>query len=135
MADELLAHLEGTGVMGLGLAVGPLRRPFAAESPLLDPADWEGARFRVFNSPVQADAVRALGGTPANLYADWINEIKAGTLRGAELDIAGYAPDSCRSGTSVGTAVGSIPDETGPARRHLPSRHHSGRCRGRGYLE
>jgi TRAP-type C4-dicarboxylate transport system substrate-binding protein len=52
VADKLLAKLEGTGVLGLDLAVGPLRRPFAAEAPLLGPEDWAGATFRVYNSPV-----------------------------------------------------------------------------------
>ena len=35
VAEDLLDQLEGSGVTGLGLAVGPLRRPFAAEAPLL----------------------------------------------------------------------------------------------------
>ena len=45
--------------------------------PLLGPEDWKGARFRVYNSPVQADAVRALGGTPANLGFGWVDEVHA----------------------------------------------------------
>lgn len=88
---ELLQHLDGSGVVGLGLAVGPLRRPFAAEAPLLSPEDWQGVRFRSYNSPVQADAVRALGGEPVNLGIDWSDELKAGRLRGVEFDVAGYA--------------------------------------------
>ena len=34
VADKVLARLDGSGVVGLGLAVGPLRRPFAAKDPL-----------------------------------------------------------------------------------------------------
>src|SRR6185312_7028141 len=78
------------GVVGLGLTVGPLRRPFAAKTPLLGPDDWKGIKFRVFNSPVQGDAVRALGATPADLSFSFIDQIKAGTLRGAEFDISQY---------------------------------------------
>ena len=59
VADTVLSRLEGTGVVGLSLAVGPLRRPFAAGEPLLGPEDWQGARFRAFNSPVQADTIAA----------------------------------------------------------------------------
>ena len=55
IAATLLHELDGSGVVGLGLAVGPLRRPFASEAALLGPEDWHGARFRAFNSPVQAD--------------------------------------------------------------------------------
>jgi TRAP-type C4-dicarboxylate transport system substrate-binding protein len=90
VAGKLLGRLDGTGVVGLGLTVGPLRRPFAAKAPLLGPGDWKGVRFRVFNSPVQGDAVRALGATPADLSFSFIDQIKAGTLRGAEFDIPQY---------------------------------------------
>lgn len=90
IADELLRRLEGSGVVGLGLSVGPLRRPFASEAPLLGPEDWEGIRFRVFNSPIQADAVQALGGEPVNMGFDWLDEVEAGNLRGAEFDVAQY---------------------------------------------
>jgi TRAP-type C4-dicarboxylate transport system substrate-binding protein len=91
VGDQLLAQLDGTGVVGLALAVGPLRRPFAAETPLLGPGDWEGATFRVYNSPVQTDAVRLLGATPVDLGFGWIDEMQAGRLRGVEFDIAQYA--------------------------------------------
>jgi TRAP-type C4-dicarboxylate transport system substrate-binding protein len=91
VADKLLEQLDGTGIVGLDLAVGPLRRPFAAEAPLLRPADWAGATFRVYNSPVQTDAVRLLGATPVNLGLGWIDEVRAGRLRGVEFDIAQYA--------------------------------------------
>lgn len=90
VAGKLLGRLDGTGVVGLGLTVGALRRPFAAKTPLLGPGDWKGVRFRVFNSPVQADAVRALGATPVNLSFSFIDELKAGTLQGAEFDIPQY---------------------------------------------
>lgn len=93
VADALLARLDGTGTgtVGLGLAVGPLRRPFAAQKPLLTPADWQGVTFRVFNSPVQSETVTALGATPVNLGFKWIDEVIAGRLRGAEFDVAQYA--------------------------------------------
>jgi TRAP-type C4-dicarboxylate transport system substrate-binding protein len=90
VAGKLLGRLDGTGVVGLGLTVGPLRRPFAAKAPLLGPDDWKGIKFRVFNSPVQGDAVRALGATPADLSFSFIDQLKAGTLRGAEFDISQY---------------------------------------------
>lgn len=90
VADQLLARLKGSGVVGLSVAVGPLRRPFAAEAPLLGLEDWAGTPFRVYNSPVQDEAVRALGATPVNVGYTWIDDVQAGTLRGAEFDIAQY---------------------------------------------
>jgi TRAP-type C4-dicarboxylate transport system substrate-binding protein len=90
IAETVLSRLEGTGIVGLNLAVGPLRRPFAGGEPLLGPEDWQGARFRAYNSPVQADAVTALGGEPVNIGFGWLDEVAAGNLRGAEFDIAQY---------------------------------------------
>jgi TRAP-type C4-dicarboxylate transport system substrate-binding protein len=87
VAADLLSQLNGTGVKGLGLAVGPLRRPFAAHGPLLSLADWKGVTFRSFNSPIQADAIRALGATPLTAANDWVDQIEAGNLRGVEFDI------------------------------------------------
>ncbi|MFD8303047.1 TRAP transporter substrate-binding protein [Streptomyces sp. NPDC059690] len=90
VAKEYLARLKGTGIVGLGLAAGGLRRPFAAKAPLLSPADFKGIRFRDYNSPVQAEALRALGATPVDLGYDFGDQIKSGALRGSEFDIAQY---------------------------------------------
>jgi hypothetical protein len=90
VADQLLSRLEGSGVVGLSLAVGPLRRPFAAEAPLLSLGDWAGTPFRVYNSVIQDAAVRALNATPVNVGYTWVDDVRGGTLRGAEFDIAQY---------------------------------------------
>jgi TRAP-type C4-dicarboxylate transport system substrate-binding protein len=91
VAGELLARLDGTGIVGLGLAVGPLRRPFAAKAPLLAPEDWAGIPFRTYGSPVQHDVVAALGATPVDSGQYWVDELLAGRLRGAEFNIGQYA--------------------------------------------
>lgn len=90
VADDLLSRLEGTGVRGLGLAVGPLRRPFAAEAPLLGLEDWTGQPFRSFNSPVQDAAIVALGAEPVAAGSAWTSLVSSGDLRGLEFDIAQY---------------------------------------------
>lgn len=106
-ASELaLASLEGTGVVGLGLVVGPLRRPFAAGAPLLDPDDWAGERFRSYNSPVQHKTIQALGAEPVDLGIDWIDEIPSGRLRGIEFDIAQYHANGLT--TEVGYATANV---------------------------
>ncbi|MEP6660847.1 MAG: hypothetical protein ABJD24_13110 [Acidimicrobiales bacterium] len=91
IAQDILGRLKGSGVAGLSLAVGPLRRPFAGGGPLLNPTDWKGIRFRTFNSPVQDAFVKALGATPVQQGFDWPDAVVAGSLRGAEFDIAQYA--------------------------------------------
>ncbi len=88
IAKELLEQLDGTGIKGLGLAVGPLRRPFAKGEPLLGPEDWQGISFRSFNSPVQDDTIEALGANPIHMSFEWPDEIEAGRLHGAEFDVA-----------------------------------------------
>lgn len=105
VAADLLKQLDGSGVVGLGLAVGPLRRPFASRSALLGPADWQGAQFRAFNSPVQADAIRAIGATPVNMGGNWNDAVAAGNLRGAEFDIAQYAANG---GGAAGYVTGNV---------------------------
>jgi TRAP-type C4-dicarboxylate transport system substrate-binding protein len=87
VGEMLLASLEGTGVKGLSLGVGPLRRPFASDAPLLGPEDWVGQTFRVFNSPVQSAAVEALGGTPEVASFSWLDKVREGSMRGAEFDV------------------------------------------------
>jgi TRAP-type C4-dicarboxylate transport system substrate-binding protein len=90
LAQTLLARLDGSGVEGLGLAVGPLRRPFSATGPLLGPEDWVGMTFRSYNSSVQDAAVRAWGGTPLHVGEKWDTEVDTGELDGVELDVAQY---------------------------------------------
>ncbi len=104
VAADLLAQLDGSGIKGLALAVGPLRRPFAAQAPLLGVQDWKGITFRSFNSPVQADTIRALGATPVNVGSDWVDPIAAGTLRGVEFDIVQYASNDSGSAAPFVTA-------------------------------
>jgi TRAP-type C4-dicarboxylate transport system substrate-binding protein len=87
---DALAALKGTGLVGLSLLVGPLRRPFAASAPLMEPKDWQGTPFRVYGSLLQTAAVTALGGVPVPASFDWVDKVGAGTLRGLEFDIAQY---------------------------------------------
>jgi TRAP-type C4-dicarboxylate transport system substrate-binding protein len=90
VAKDLLAQLNGTGVVGLGLAAGPLRRPFAAKGPLLEPDDWNGITFRAFNSPVQDATIHDLGGSPVDLGFNWVDDIASGKVQGSEFDIPLY---------------------------------------------
>jgi TRAP-type C4-dicarboxylate transport system substrate-binding protein len=91
-AELALEQLNGSGVVGLGLAVLDLRRPFAVDAPLLEPANWQGIRFRSYHSPVQADTISALGGEPVDLSFSWVDEVNAGRLDGAESGVLGGTP-------------------------------------------
>lgn len=103
-AERALAALDGSGVAGLGLAVGDLRRPFAVDAFLLDPGDWEGISFRSYNSPVQAAAIEALGATSRNLSFGWDEEVIGGRLQGIETGIGVYAGNSFSTRLPYATA-------------------------------
>lgn len=87
VAEDVLAQLDGTGMTGVALMAAPLRRPVSGETPIVGPEDWRGVTFRVYNSPVQAAAVRALGGRPVNMTHGWSEALRVGDLDGAETDV------------------------------------------------
>ncbi|GAB3035981.1 hypothetical protein GCM10011376_17970 [Nocardioides flavus (ex Wang et al. 2016)] len=90
VADDLLARLGGSGVVGLSLTAGPLRRPFATGEPLLGPETWAGRRVRSYNSPVQDAALEALGATPVRAGTGWLRMVGQGELDAVEMDVAQY---------------------------------------------
>lgn len=92
--EALLNTLDSTKVLGLGLAVGPLRRPFATKAPLTTPDAWRHTTFRSFNSDTQDATIRALGGVPVNASYHFPDLISAGTLSAVETDIPQYAFNS-----------------------------------------
>lgn len=85
-----MAGLGGSGVKGLGLAVGPLRRPFGAETFPISLEDWHGMRFRSYNSPVQTDTIESLRGTAVQAGTDWPAKLQTGQIDGIEMDLAQY---------------------------------------------
>jgi TRAP-type C4-dicarboxylate transport system substrate-binding protein len=89
-AELAMARLAGTGIRGLGLVPGSLRRPFGVDRFLLSTRDWKGIRFHSSNSPVQDEAIRTLGATPVSVAAAWRSMAAAGNLGGIESDVSQY---------------------------------------------
>ena len=54
VTTQALASLDKSGVIGLGLTVGALRRPFAAKSALAGPEDWEGCEVPNASTPTSS---------------------------------------------------------------------------------
>ena len=106
VATQALSALDTSGVVGLGLTVGPLRRPFAAKSALVGPEDWNAINFRAYNSKVQSETIKALGGVPVNIGIDWIRQVQVGRLRGAEFNLAQYHQGG--NGKEVGNVTGNV---------------------------
>ncbi len=105
-ARLVMSSLEGSGVRGLGLAVGPLRRPFGVREFLLYAREWEGMRFSAHNSPVQTATIAALGGTAVQTSTDWTALDEAGELDGIEFDVAQYLANGY--GPQAGKVVSNV---------------------------
>jgi TRAP-type C4-dicarboxylate transport system substrate-binding protein len=70
LASEMVAGLRLTGLVGLGVLPGALRRPLGARRPLLAPSDYSGLEIGLQQSRVASAALRALGATPVPIAAD-----------------------------------------------------------------
>ena len=81
-----MGTLSGTGLTGLVLLPGALRRPVAAESALAGSETWRGVRVRAL-SPVQADAFRAFGASPVTRQAALVEGVPQGLFEAAETDL------------------------------------------------
>lgn len=86
VAGALLAPMEQSGVIGIALWGGPLRRPIAAHAPLLDLDSWTGRRIRS-HSPTQSAAFAAWGSIPVEVAGDLAQLVPVGTVDGAETDL------------------------------------------------
>jgi len=106
VGEDLLQALDDSKLVGLGVVVGPMRQPFAAGKPLLGPEDWIGQAFRSYNSPVQTEAIEALGAEPKLVGFDWIDQARAGTLRGGEFDVNQYRSNAY--GTEAGNVTTNV---------------------------
>jgi TRAP-type C4-dicarboxylate transport system substrate-binding protein len=91
LAVRMLARLRGTGLTGLALVAGPLRRPFSTRRPLTRPADWSELAFRVYDSTVEKAAVTALDARPVTSGAAALeSQLRSGMLGGHDFDIGQY---------------------------------------------
>ena len=88
--QALLASLTGSGLVGLGIGVGPLRHPWSNTKPLLAPADWKGLTFRNYNSALQNKVLAALGAVPVSASYNFPDLVAAGQMHGVETDIPQY---------------------------------------------
>lgn len=106
VTTQALRALDQSGVVGLGVTVGALRRPFAAKAALVGPQDWKEVKFRTFNSAIQSETLAALGATPVNLGLGWVDQVLAGRLRGAEFSLAQY--QQAGFGKEAGNVTGNV---------------------------
>jgi TRAP-type C4-dicarboxylate transport system substrate-binding protein len=88
---QMLQGLDEVGVHGLGVVADGLRKPVAVKHPLLEAADWRGITFGTLKSQGQAQAVKALGATPKEVFRRSRQEaLRAGELQGLEMNLLIY---------------------------------------------
>jgi TRAP-type C4-dicarboxylate transport system substrate-binding protein len=86
VAGGFLRSLEPAGVVGVALWGGPLRRPIAAGTPLLDTESWRERKVRSL-SATQSAAFRALGAIPVEVAGDLNQLVPVGLVDAAETDL------------------------------------------------
>jgi TRAP-type C4-dicarboxylate transport system substrate-binding protein len=85
ITEEMMEGLDALEVVGLGVLGDGLRRPIGVTAPILGPADWRGITFGTLRSNGQAEAIRTLGATPAQIFGSERDEaLREGTIQGFE---------------------------------------------------
>jgi TRAP-type C4-dicarboxylate transport system substrate-binding protein len=91
ITDQMMRGLDELGIVGLGVLADGLRKPIGVTEPILGPADWRGITFATLRSNGQAEAIRALGATPAQVHMTEREEGLANrTIQGFEMSIWAY---------------------------------------------
>jgi TRAP-type C4-dicarboxylate transport system substrate-binding protein len=91
---RMLAGLDGIGVLGLAVMGGSLRRPIAADAPLLALADFRGIPFYSWHGDLNSESINALGARNIDVAPPERNEgIADGSIRAYENTVA-YLADT-----------------------------------------
>jgi TRAP-type C4-dicarboxylate transport system substrate-binding protein len=62
--NQMLIDVADTGVVGVGVLPGPMRKVMGLAKPFLTPADFAGARIAAQDSALTQTTLHTLGGTP-----------------------------------------------------------------------
>jgi TRAP-type C4-dicarboxylate transport system substrate-binding protein len=91
ITEQMMEGLDGLGVVGLDILPDGLRKPVGVKRPIVGPSDWRGITFGTLRSKGQAEAIRALGATPAQVFGTARKErIERGTVQGFEMSLWNY---------------------------------------------
>jgi TRAP-type C4-dicarboxylate transport system substrate-binding protein len=92
LTKQMMRGLDEVGVVGLGVLADGLRKPIGITGYILGPADWRGITFGTLRSKGQADAIRALGATPAYVFRPELEgTVHEGTIQGFEMNLSNYS--------------------------------------------
>jgi TRAP-type C4-dicarboxylate transport system substrate-binding protein len=88
---HMMRGLEHVDVVGLAVLADGLRKPIGVNRPLLGPKTWKGITFGTLRSGRQAEAIRALGATPAQVFGpERAHGITDDTIQGFEMNLWAY---------------------------------------------
>ena len=88
ITEQMMSGLEQLDVVGLGVLPDGLRKPVGVTAPVVGPADWRAITFGTLRSNGQAEAIRALEATPAQVFGEEREQlIEHGTIEGFETSI------------------------------------------------
>jgi TRAP-type C4-dicarboxylate transport system substrate-binding protein len=88
ITEQMTQGLDDLGVAGLGVLADGLRKPAGVTGSILGPADWQGISFGTLRSNGQAEAIRALGATPVQIFGTEREEgLENGTIQGFETSV------------------------------------------------
>jgi TRAP-type C4-dicarboxylate transport system substrate-binding protein len=88
---RMLASLARLHLAGLAVLADGLRKPIGVKRPLVSLTDWHGITFAVIRSRAEADAIRALGAAPTDIWSAQLNDaLAAGKVDGFEKNLLVY---------------------------------------------
>lgn len=91
IGEEILAAFDKVGVVALAFYDGGARSFYNSSKPITSPADVDGMKFRVMQSDIFVDMVRALGGNATPMpYGEVYSSIQTGVIDGAENNYPSY---------------------------------------------
>ncbi len=114
IGEEILASLEGQGLIGLCFYDGGPRHFYSVKRPIRGPADLKGMKVRVQQADAWAAMVRALGAEPVVVPTDRVYlSLQSGVIDAAEHNWPSYvslrhhqvAPHISLTGHSMAPAV------------------------------
>jgi TRAP-type C4-dicarboxylate transport system substrate-binding protein len=97
---KMLAGLQHSGLVGLGVVPGSLQRPVSYSAPLLGASSYQGASIGISPSDISASLFRALGAHPVVPEHFHAGDL-VGDLGGIEADVTGIGAGAYLPGASL----------------------------------
>ncbi len=95
LGTEMLASVDGTGMVGLGLYEAGTRNIYNSTRPITSLADVEGLKIRVPQNSLMLDTFNALGAVATPLaFGEIYSALQTGVIDGAENNIPSYHQQS-----------------------------------------